>query len=97
MRSSNPEFKLNAAGSNFGLQCDTGRMVWRKPSPAWLRRLVAVQPSLSRWLASNPRLLLAAFRRVSELDAEWIEAFLSLSLRGLEEGAEPFSAQNPQN
>ena len=42
-------------------------------------------------------LLLAAFRRVSELDAEWIEAFLSLSLRGLEEGAEPFSAQNPQN
>jgi len=39
----------------------------------------------------------APFRRVSELDAEWIEAFLSVSLRGLEEGAEPFSAQNPQN
>jgi hypothetical protein len=33
-------------------------------------------------VAVDPRLLLAAFRRVSELDAEWIEAFLSVSLRG---------------
>jgi hypothetical protein len=45
----------------------------------------------------RPELMYAPFRRVSELDAEWIEAFLSVSLRGLEEGAEPFSAQNPQN